>query len=655
MLLAQTDISDESRLEALAGYDILDTPPEEGFDSIVELATQLCACPVALVSLVDRDRQWFKARVNFPPCETDLSSSVCAHALSRPDALLVIPDLTADARTRANPLVTGEPSIRFYAGAPLVTRDGHVLGTLCVIDNNPRPAGLTKAQADGLGALARQVVTQLDLRRAIRDRDALQARESYRHKLFERLTEGFIVGELVRDAGGSVVDWRYIEVNQAWGELVGIDPHTVIGRTLRDVIPGVEDAWVSEFAQVVETGRPSQFIRQVGTLRRWYEGRALKLDQARFGVLFTEVTERVEADARLTALLSIGDRLRHCLTVGEVTQAAAEIAGRTLGAHRAGFGRILGDVDAVEIEPDWNVPGMASIAGHHRFDDYGNIRTHLQRGEALVINDVVTDLRTRSNPGPMQKIGIAALVNIPVRERGKTVAVFIVHHREPRSWNAAELDFLRNVADRIEASVARIRAEEHQALLNHELSHRMKNTMAMVQAVAIQTLKDASDKDAVAAFTDRIHALASAHDVLLQANWAAAQMRPVIAAVLANFRQMERFGVGGPDLALGPRAVVSLSLLLHELATNAVKYGALSTDAGTVRLNWRVEASPAGDELVLDWTERGGPPVAEPTRKGFGSRLVRLGLVGTGGVVLRYDRSGFSAELRALLAHVQQP
>lgn len=164
-------VNDPLRLDALVDFAILDTPAEPGFDDIVQLACRLCATPVALVSLVAGERQWFKARVGFPHCETDLNSSVCAHALAQPDDLLVIPDLTLDPRTAENPLVTGEPFIRFYAGAPLRNARGLVLGTLCVIDSLPRPEGLNDLQASDLRALARQVMSQLDLRRAVIDRD----------------------------------------------------------------------------------------------------------------------------------------------------------------------------------------------------------------------------------------------------------------------------------------------------------------------------------------------------------------------------------------------------------------------------------------------------------------------------------------------------
>jgi signal transduction histidine kinase/CheY-like chemotaxis protein/GAF domain-containing protein len=166
------EVGDARRLDALRGYGILDTPPEKGFDDIVELARMTCSVPVALVSLVAGDRQWFKARSGFAPCETSLDKSVCAHVLGSPD-LLVIADLSLDSRTRDNPLVTGEPYLRFYAGAPLEAADGERLGSLCVIDLAPRPEGLTDRQAVALRALAGQVMSQMELRRSVAEREGL--------------------------------------------------------------------------------------------------------------------------------------------------------------------------------------------------------------------------------------------------------------------------------------------------------------------------------------------------------------------------------------------------------------------------------------------------------------------------------------------------
>jgi signal transduction histidine kinase len=167
---------EDTRLASLYRYNILDTPPEAGFDDIVRIAASVCETPVSLVSFVSFDRQWFKARTGFDTCETSLDSSVCAHVVDKGE-LLVIPDLAHDSRTRENPLVTGPPHIRFYAGAPLITPEREVLGALCVIDNQPRPVGLTERQRDAINVLASQVMMQLELRRIndAKQRDLLAA------------------------------------------------------------------------------------------------------------------------------------------------------------------------------------------------------------------------------------------------------------------------------------------------------------------------------------------------------------------------------------------------------------------------------------------------------------------------------------------------
>jgi two-component sensor histidine kinase len=169
------------RLAALDSYAVLDTPAEQGFDDIVLLASRICQTPVALVSLVTDERQWFKAKVGFDGCQTPLAQSVCIHALRQP-GLLVIPDLMQDPRTKANTLVTGAPHIRFYAGARLETPDGVALGTLCVIDVVTRPEGLSAEQASSLEALARQVMTQMELRRAAFEKTLLVQEAHHRVK-----------------------------------------------------------------------------------------------------------------------------------------------------------------------------------------------------------------------------------------------------------------------------------------------------------------------------------------------------------------------------------------------------------------------------------------------------------------------------------------
>jgi GAF domain-containing protein len=165
-MVAQVQHNEAKRLKVLWQYDVLDTVPEAMFDDLTELAARICEAPIALISLVDEDRQWFKSRVGVSVKETSRDISFCSYAIQQ-EGLFIIPDTTKDRRFAQNPLVLSDPKIRFYAGAPLITPDGHALGTLCVIDKVPR--SLRPEQQQALRVLARHVMTQLELRRHARE------------------------------------------------------------------------------------------------------------------------------------------------------------------------------------------------------------------------------------------------------------------------------------------------------------------------------------------------------------------------------------------------------------------------------------------------------------------------------------------------------
>ncbi|WP_313540340.1 sensor histidine kinase [Sphingomonas sp.] len=508
---------------------VLDTPEEQAFDDIVFIASRTCDTPIALISLLDHDRQWFKARVGLDVGQTEIAQSVCQIDVDDAD-MLIIPDLTCDPNTALNPLVVGERAFRFYAGAPLILRSGVVVGRLCVIDTRPRPEGLTHEQATLLRALGRQVSDQLDLR--------LAAQTS---------------------------------------------------------------------------------------------ARLLELQ---------------------SALIEIGERIRASDGAVNMTAGVAAIVGRVLKVERASFGVVDPDVEIVDVEADWTAPGVASIAGRHRFNDYGALRHELVAGEPLVIEDVTTDHRTSDTTAAMHALDINALVNMPVRERGRTVAIFIVNAARPRIWTTDELLFLRGVADRLEAGVARLRAEQQQSILNGEINHRLKNMLSMVQAIASQTLRAVSEREPVESFERRLVALSAAHDVLVQKSWKDADLRTVAEAVVETVGFVERVTLDGPSVPLGARAALSFSLIVHELMTNACKYGSLCTEDGRVELTWSIDGSGPTASLIVRWRERGGPPIAAPSKKGFGSRLIQLGLTGTGGTELRYESEGLEADLRASIEHL---
>jgi PAS domain S-box-containing protein len=173
----------------------------------------------------------------------------------------------------------------------------------------------------------------------------------------------------------------------------------------------------------------------------------------------------------------------------------------------------------------------------------------------------------------------------------------------------------------------RKRAELHLRLMVNELNHRVKNTLATIQAIAAQTFHAArSLPQAQEAFSARIIALAEAHDILTRENWEGAELEDVLERLRNLHGSPECFAFSGPPVWLSPRMALSLSMALHELGTNAAKYGALSVPSGRVRIDWTVTPGPDGARLALTWTESGGPPVTVPTRRGFGSRLIERGL-----------------------------
>jgi len=168
--------NETDRLRALRSYKILDTKPEERFDEPTQLAAIICGVPISLITLIDADRQWFKSKVGLEIDETPRAQAFCTHAIMQPQ-MFVVPDAAQDERFARNALVTGDPHIRFYAGAPLATADGHLLGTMCVIDRKPRT--LTDEQKRALEILGRQVVANMELRSNLRElKDALAAREA---------------------------------------------------------------------------------------------------------------------------------------------------------------------------------------------------------------------------------------------------------------------------------------------------------------------------------------------------------------------------------------------------------------------------------------------------------------------------------------------
>lgn len=285
------------RLAALRNYDVLDTPPELGFDDLTLLASQICQTPIALVSLVDEDRQWFKAKVGLDVAETPRDFAFCAHAILYQDDLLEVIDAQLDRRFSDNPLVTADPHIRFYAGAPLITPNGYALGTLCVIDYVPRQ--LDESQKQALRALSRHVVALLELRNSLAEKEQIAEDLRDSEGRFRDLVEN--ANDLIQICD---MDGAILYANRAWRETLGYGEAEISGLMLSDIIhPGSLDHCMVQFKKVVvekklldveavflTKGRHSVFVEGSATCR-YKDGKPLSTR-----TIFRDVTMRKRAE-----------------------------------------------------------------------------------------------------------------------------------------------------------------------------------------------------------------------------------------------------------------------------------------------------------------------------------------------------------------------
>jgi two-component system, chemotaxis family, CheB/CheR fusion protein len=367
--------------------------------------------------------------------------------------------------------------------------------------------------------------------------------------------------------------------------------------------------------------------------------------------VLVDISERKRAEETLAqrvreqaALYEFTDRLYRAASRDDVYGATLDAINAALGCERASI--LLFDEAGALSFVAWRGLSEAyrrAVAGHSPWS------RDTKDPQPLCIEDIDNAPGLAALKDTLRSEGIGALAFIPVVVGGELVGKFMTYHPSAHVFSDAEVDLAVTIARQLGFGIERFRAEDARRqdeqtkeLLVGEIKHRIKNTLGTVLAIAAQTFRQAPGQERDA-FTARLIALASAHDLMTQKNWQNARVADIVARATAPFEQpgAQRFSISGPEALLNSSKAQMLAMALHELGTNAAKYGALSQPGGQVTLSWAFVGEPGARRLKFDWRECGGPTVEPPDRKGFGTTLIEHMLDGdTGSARLQYLPTG---------------
>jgi len=518
------------------------------------------------------------------------SASTCGIALSRGERVVVTDTLLSAAMAGTDDLAEYQRSnLRAVQSTPLVSRSGAPLGMMSTHWREPhQPEKRQLALIDVLARLAADL-----LERDASEEAQRQSDEQYR-VLFESIDEGFCTIEVLFDEQEKPIDYRFLQVNPVFEKQTGLVG--AVGRTMRELAPQHEEFWFEIYGRIVLTGEPVRFEHQASALGRWYDVYAFRVGEPRerrVAVLFRDVLPRKQAEQ---ALRESEERLRR-------------------------FGEASSDVlwirDAQTLQWEYLSEAFEKIYGIPR--DRALEGDNLQSWTAMILPEDRVD----------------TLASIDRVRRGERAA-FEFRIRRP---NDGQIRWLRNTDFPIHDEAGRVSrigavghditqlkdAEEHQRLLLAELQHRVRNTLAVVRSIARRTAEQSQSlEENTAHLEGRINALARVQAVVTRDPLAGIDLASIVAeeSRAAGAREGENLTISGVKLKLESKPAETLALAIHELSTNAVKFGALSRRSGCIDVDWKVD----GGVLDFRWIESGMRGLAEPTHRGLGRDILERSL-----------------------------